>query len=272
MAEPDATEIDNGIDSADMAGGPPTRTLEKGLQLLSFFDAEHPEWTLKGLRERAGLPKATARRLVKTLEHARWVVHDPVTGKYRLGPSALRAYYLATSDSELVRVAHPFLVQLEEETTETAILSVWSYDGPVILDTVPTSRPFKPYTAVGMPLPGISSADAAALIAYMPEETWDALLATPIERRTPKTETDPQKLKARWREIRETGIAYDWEEWNDGAPAVAAPVFDQGGSLRAALTVVAPIERCSPAEMERYAAAVRKTAADLSRALGHRGS
>ena len=267
MAEPDATEIDNGADAAD---GPPTRTLEKGLLLLSLFDAEHREWTLKDLRERAGLPKATARRLVKTLEHAKWVTQDPVTGKYHLGASALRAYYLATSDSELVRVAHPFLEQLEQETTETALLSVWSIDAPVILDTVPTSRPFKPYTAVGMPLPGISSADAAALIAYMPEETWDALLATPIEKRTPKTETDPQKLKERWREIRETGIAYDWEEWNDGAPAVAAPVFDQGGGLRAALTVVAPIERCSPEEMERYAAAVRRTAAELSKALGHR--
>jgi IclR family transcriptional regulator, KDG regulon repressor len=268
MKDLDSAEIDNGADAAE---GPPTRTLEKGLQLLSFFDAEHREWTLKDLRDKAGLPKATARRLVKTLEHARWVAQDPVTGKYRLGPSALRAYYLATSDTELVRVAHPFLVELEEETTETAIISVWSYDGPVILDTVPTSRPFKPYTAVGMPLPGISSADAAALIAFMPEETWDALLATPVEPRTPKTVTDPEKIKAHWRRTRELGIAYDWEEWNEGAPAVAAPVFDQGGELRAALTVVAPIERCSPDEMERYAAAVKKTAADLSKALGHRG-
>jgi IclR family KDG regulon transcriptional repressor len=266
MAQPDAIEIDSGAEAAD---GPPTRTLEKGLLLLSFFDAEHREWNLKDLRQKAGLPKATARRLVKTLEHARWVAQDPVTGRYRLGDSALRAYYLATSDSELVRVAHPFLVQLEEETTETAILSVWSHDGPVILDTVPTSRPFKPYTAVGMPLPGISSADAAVLIAYMPEETWNTLLATPVERRTPKTVTDPETLKERWRRIRQAGVAYDWEEWNDGAPAVAAPVFDQGGGLRAALTVVAPIERCSQEEMERYAQAVRRTASDLSKALGH---
>ncbi len=41
----------------------PTRTLEKGLFLLGLFDVDNPEWSLKELRERAGLPKATTRRL-----------------------------------------------------------------------------------------------------------------------------------------------------------------------------------------------------------------
>ena len=272
MESHEANEIENGVDRTGVGVGSaaPTRTLEKGLFLLGLFDADHPEWTLKELRERAGLPKATTRRLIKTLELSKWVALDPVSGRYHLGSSALKAYYLATSDTELVRIAHPFLVQLEEETAETTILAVWSSQGPVIIDTVPTPRPFKIYTAVGMPLPGISSADAMALIAFSPEKTWDELLAKPIEKRTPKTVTDPSVLRDRLRTIRQEGVACDWEEWNDGAPAVSAPVFDQGGELRAAITVVAPIERCSPEEMQRYAAAVKKSAAALSAALGHR--
>jgi DNA-binding IclR family transcriptional regulator len=268
VEEPEDTEIENGIEAAN---GPPTRTLEKGLFLLGLFDVGHPEWTLRELRERAGVPKATTRRLMKTLEFAGWVALDPVSGKYHLGPSALRAFYLATSDTELVRTAHPFLVALEEETTETAILSVWSVEGPVILDSVPTSRLFKPYTAVGMPLPGISSADAQVLVAFGPEEAWDDLLAKPIEKRTEKTVTNPDVLRERWRTVRREGIAYDWGEWNIGAPAAAAPVFDQGGQLRAAITVVPPVERCSPEQMEQYAASVRRAAAAVSEALEYRG-
>lgn len=271
MEEQEPGEVEAASEVAEPTNAAPTRTLEKGLFLLSLFDVNHPEWSLKELRECAGLPKATTRRLMKTLEYSKWVAVDPVTGKYHLGPSARRAYYLATSDSELVRVAHPFLVDLQEETTETSILSVWSTQGAVIIDTVPTSRPFKIYTAVGMPLPGVSSADAQVLIAFMPETSWDAILASPVERRTPKTVTDPETLKERWRRIRHEGVAYDWEEWNIGAPAVAAPVFDQRGELRAALTVVMPIERCSPEEMEGYAAVVKRKAAELSAALGHRG-
>lgn len=273
MEEQERSEVQAMHEAAEPASAAPTRTLEKGLFLLSLFDVNHPEWTLKELREYAGLPKATTRRLIKTLEHSKWVAHDPVTGKYHLGPSARRAYYLATSDSELVRVAHPFLVELQEETTETSILSVWSTQGAIIIDTVPTSRPFKIYTAVGMPLPGVSSADAQVLIAFMPEASWDVILATPVEQRTPKTVTDAETLKERWRRIRREGVAYDWEEWNMGAPAVAAPVFDQRGELRAAMTVAMPIERCSrPEEMEGYAAIVKRKAAELSAALGYRGS
>ena len=73
-------ENHNGVAKKPVKASPgaPTRTLEKGLFLLSLFDAEHPEWSLRELRERANLPKATARRLVKTLEAASWVAYGLV--------------------------------------------------------------------------------------------------------------------------------------------------------------------------------------------------
>lgn len=175
-------------------------------------------------------------------------------------------------DSRQVSVGLGLVVGLEKETTETAILSVSSTEGPIIVDSVPTSRMFKPYTAVGMLLPGVSSADAQVLIAFAPEETWDAWLAAPVQPRTENTITDPDRLRERWRTIRREGIAYDWGEWNAEAPAVGAPVFDQSGQVRAAITVVPAIERCSQEQMQGYAAAVKRTASELSTALGYRGN
>lgn len=249
----------------------PSRTLEKGLFLLGLFDAEHPSWSLRELRDAAGLPKATTRRLMKTLEASDWVFYDEVTGRYHLGSRVLRAVYLAMSHSELVRAAHPYVLRLVEETTESASLSVWADQGALILDTVPTHRPFKPFTFVGMLLPGSASADAQALIAFGSEQVQARVLATPQEKRTEKTITDPEALRVRWREIREQGVAYDWEEWRVGAPAVAAPVFGHGGELRATLSVVPPIERCSPTQMIEYGQAVKRAAADLSAELGFAG-
>ena len=251
-----------------VSGAAPTRTLEKGLFILSLFDAEHPEWSLRELRERADLPKATVRRLVKTLEAAKWVAYDPDSRTYHLGSSALRALYLATSHSELVRIVHPFLVKLAVETNESAIFSVWTDHGALILDSAPSSRPFKPLTYSGMLLPGVASADAQVLIAFGPEEAWDGLLAGPLERRTERTVTDPEVLRERWRTVRREGVAYDWGEWNLGAPAVSAPVLDGNGQLRGAITVVPPIERCSEEEMLEYGSAVKRTAAAVSKKLG----
>jgi DNA-binding IclR family transcriptional regulator len=257
---------------AEIPRGAPTRTLEKGLFLLGLFDVGHPEWSLKELRERAGLPKATTRRLMKTLEAANWVAYDRESGKYYLGSSALRALYLAMSHSELVRTAHPFLVRLTEETTESSSLCVWADQGALIIDTVPTARAFKPFTFPGMLLQGSASADAQILIAFGPKHTEEMVLATPQHPVTKHTVVDPAVLRKRFAQIRIEGVAFDWGEWNETAPAVAAPVFDQNGHLRASLSVVAPPERCSQEQMRSYAVAVMKAAADLSAALGYGGS
>ncbi len=61
-------------------------------------------------------------------------------------------------------------------------------------------------------------------------------------------------------------MAFDWGEWNLGAPAVSAPVFDGGGQLRGAV-IVPPIERCTEEQMLEYAAAVKKTAAAITKKL-----
>jgi DNA-binding IclR family transcriptional regulator len=264
--------LDDAEPAAEASNGAPTRTLEKGLVLLGLFDVDNPEWTLRQLRERTGFTKATTRRLMKTLEASNWVEWDPDTGKYHLGSRVLRALFLATSYSELARMAHPFLQKLAEETTESSSLCVWVDEGALIIDTVVTSRLFTPRTFAGMLMPGLASADAQILVAFGPEEQWNRLLAAPIERRTSKTVVDPDLLREKWREVRRAGIAFDYGEWKEEAPAVAAPVFDRTGRLRASLSVVAPIERGSKAEMERHAAVVENIAAELSKELGFEGS
>lgn len=250
--------------------GAPTRTLEKGLFLLGLFDADHPEWTLRELRERTGLPKATTRRLMKTLEAAHWVAYDADAGKYHLGSSALRASYLAMSHTELVRLAHPLLVRLTQETTESTSLTVWADTGALIIDTVSTARPFRPVTYPGMLLNGTASADARVLLAFSPAHVQDAALAGTQERRTRFTETDPDAIRDKLRAVREQGVAFDWGEWNEDAPAVAAPVFDRNGQVRASISVVAPPERCSEEQMQGYAKAAKQAAQELSALLGHR--
>jgi DNA-binding IclR family transcriptional regulator len=264
MDPSDKTEAE----SAGIPRSAPTRTLEKGLFLLGLFDADHPEWTLKELRERAGLAKATTRRLMKTLEASNWVAYDGDSGMYHLGSSALRAAYLVTSHAQLVRIAHPHLMRLAAETTESCRLTVWTDNGAMIVDNVPTARLFKYRIYDGMLLDGLASANAKALVAFGPEEAWDVLLATPIEPRTPHTVTDPERVREQWRAIRQAGVAFDWGEWNVEAPAVAAPVFDRDGHVRASISVVVPVERASEDAMQKIAQAVKKTAAEVSERLG----
>lgn len=245
----------------------PIGTLERGLLLLETFDADNPEMSLNELRERTGLPKATIQRLMKTLEARRWVAYESSTRKYHLGASVLRISYLAASRSELVRVAHPFLVRLAEETRETASLCVWTDLGPLMLDTVLTPRHFKPATNIGMIL-GMSTADGQVLIAFGPEEAWDTFLATPIPRHTELTLTDPVKVRERWQTVREQGVAFDKGEWNLEIPAVAVPVFDCYGQLRGSMAIAPPVERAGDEVLHRYAELLKAAATEIAKKLG----
>ena len=245
-------------------------TVRKALLILSLFDVDHPEWSFTEICQATSLPKATAFRLLKTLEATKYLACDPRTGRYHLGSSMLKAAYLTLSHSSLVRIANPHMQRLAEETTETVNLAVPTDQGAMIVDTVLTSRPFKPHNPPGSLMPGLSTVHSRIFLAFKSESEWETALSQPLERRTEFTITDPQRLRHELVKIRREGIAYGLQEWSVGMCAVGAPIFDSNGTVRACLAVVAPSERFGPTEMLEYGAAVKETATTISQELGHR--
>jgi DNA-binding IclR family transcriptional regulator len=246
----------------------PSRTLEKGLQVLSLFDVNRPEWTLKDIRETAGLPKATGFRLVKTLENLKYLAQDPKTGVYRLGSTMMKAAYLTQTHSALVGAAESYIQALADATTETVDLSVPIDQGAMIVHTVYTSRPFRPYNPPGMTMAGLNNVHCKIFVAFGPETLWGKAIAGSVPR-TPLSVTDPDSLAGQLAQVRLQGVAFGLEEHKLGMCAVGAPVFDPTGDVRAALAVVVPVERFGQAERRSYAAAVIEGAAGLSRELGY---
>lgn len=248
--------------------GSPSRTLEKGLQILSLFDVSRPEWTFKGIREAAGLPKATGFRLVKTLENLKYLAQDPTTGVYRLGPEMMKAAYLTRTNESLICTALPHLQALAEATTETVDISVPIDRGAMIVHTLYTDRPFRPYNLPGMAMAGLNNVHCKLLVAFGPDSHWDEAARDNVAR-TPRSVTDPALLLEELAEARSAGIAFGLEEYKLGMCAVGAPVFDSASAIRACVAVVVPVERFGATEREAYAAAVRSAAAGLSLELGH---
>ena len=246
-------------------------TLKKGLSILSMFDSDHPEWTFTDIWKGAGLSRPTAFRLVKTLEEAKFLSFDASKGTYHLGVSILKGSYLMLSPSELARTARPHLDRLTEITTETSILTVEADHVAIIAARVLTPRPFKPDNPVGLPMSGLANVHTRIFLAYRPESEWQAALSAPVEQRTPHTRVDPEELAAELVEIRRDGVAIGMQEWNLGMCAVAAPVFDAGGQVRASLAIVAPSERFGPAQRASHVTDVVEAARLVSAALGSHG-
>jgi IclR family KDG regulon transcriptional repressor len=245
------------------------RALAKGLAILALFDAENREWTLDEIAERAGLPRMTAYRMIRTMESAWFLVRDPVTNRYHLGPALLASTYLSEGYAELAAIVRPYLQGLAEATGEAATLAIEVDGVSVSVDMVDTPRPFRREVAVGRIIGDTASANGKIFAAFKSPAERETIIAQTHEQLTANTITDPQVLARELELAASEGVAFDIEERNIGTCAVAAPVRDQLGKVVAALSVIAPTGRFGPAEKKSHAEAVKASAVALSGFLGY---
>jgi DNA-binding IclR family transcriptional regulator len=244
------------------------RALARGLAILRLFDVDRREWTIDEMAQQTGLIRMTAYRMARTLESMAFLVRDPTTNRYHLGPATLAMCYVADNHSAFVAGARPFLEALVCETGESVTLAIEVDGFPVCVDIINTTRPFKRQTAPGRILGDIATVHGKIFAAFKPAEERAALLAEPIPRRTPHTITDPGELSAELDRIVEEGVAYDVEGLYLGTCAVGAPVRDQLGAVTAAISVVMPTGRFGLEERQLCAEAVKAAAASFSAYLG----
>jgi IclR family KDG regulon transcriptional repressor len=245
------------------------RSLSRGLQVLSLFDSEHQEWTLDEVTKHTGFTRMTVWRMLRTLEAANYVVRDPITSLYHLGPAMLVSMYLTWGFAALMRAARPYLEALSRETEEPVTLAVEIDGAAVSVDSVDSSRFFRREMALGRIIGDTANAHGKVFAAFKSPAERELIIARPHPQMTVNTITDPTALRYELERVFDEGVAVDIEERNIGTCAVAAPVFDQVGCVVATLGVLVPTGRFGPEERQKCAQAVRASAASLSAFLGY---
>jgi DNA-binding IclR family transcriptional regulator len=96
------------------------------------------------------------------------------------------------------------------------------------------------------------------------------LLREGFRPRTPKTETEPDVLRARLAEVRALGYAREDEQSELGMRSIAAPVRDSSGLVVGAVGMAGPLQRLSNETLARYAPLVVETANVISIRLGYK--
>ena len=215
----------------------------KALELLSTFSFHERRLSLSELAARTGIPRATAFRLLSTLEAARFVTK--AGGEYQLGLKCFMLGNVVAADLDLREIARPHLVALRDvtrETTQIAILDHWQV---VYLERVPSPQPVGIMRArTGAILPAYCTALGKTLLAYEPREVVAAWAATQtFAALTPHTITSARRLLKELRATRERGYGIDEQERELGVRCVAAPVRNHEGRIVAAISVAGPTER-----------------------------
>jgi IclR family transcriptional regulator, acetate operon repressor len=259
--EPDATEPN---------GDSLVQSVQRALSLLRLFDSAHPEWSAAELARRSGLRRTTAFRLIKTLAAEDVLALNPINGRYFLGPAVFQFAYVWVADASLARIAAPHLERLAEATDESVGLTVWNGEGPLCVAHSPSPRPFRFLMYVGQTFTDIANAHSKVLLAFGPEERRERVLRKSLPALTAFTITDIDRYRDELKRIAAEGVAYDVQGQQRGVCALAVPVYDFSGEVRASLSVVVSEVRYGPAEARRYSQALKQVAAALSYELGYR--
>ncbi len=248
-----------------MAGGtgrPGASVASRVLALLGAFDADHRSITLTGLARRAGLPLATAHRLVGELVEWGALVRR-ASGEYVVGRRIWDLGLLSPVQSGLRQAASPFLHDLYGATLATVHLAVRDGTSVLYVDRLAGHVSVPVVSQTGSRLPMHATGVGKVLLAHAPEDvrTW---VFTHLTRVTAYTITQPGRLRAELRRVHRDGYAQTSEEMSLGACSVAVPIRAPDGPVVAALGLVVPsLGRDRP----RLVAALRVAAQGIGRSI-----
>ncbi len=220
---------------------PINQSVERAARLLGLFSIDEPALSLAEITARLGTSKATTHRYATALRRAGLLRYS--NGLFTLGPRVVELAASALAGLRVVEVAGPFLARLVSETNETAVLSVWDGDAPVVVridDNVDRLVRIRVPTGARLPL---DSAQGKVFCAYL-HESADGELAR----------------------IRAEGIAFNTRVV-EGIAALAAPVF-QGEEIVATIAVVGTAASITNDLASPLARRLRGVAEALSAELG----
>ena len=246
-------------------GAAATGGLDRAAAILGAFDATHRELTLAALVTRSGLPRSTAHRTAERMIRLGWL--DKPKDRYRIGNRLFEIASLAPIRLQLREAVLPFLQDLHSATKVTVQLGVLDGAQILVVEKITGHRPMPMLSQVGGIIPAHCSALGRAILAYSDPATIDAVLGAGLERRTPRTLTDPVAILRELTAIPPRGWAIEREEGNIGVSCVAAPIFGPLGEVAAALSVTGPSGMIRP---QAIGPAVRLAAAAASRAYSSR--
>ncbi|MEB4615377.1 IclR family transcriptional regulator [Leucobacter sp. M11] len=222
---------------------------------------------LSELARRLEASKATVFRALTTLETLSWVVQGEGGGlgtDWSLTPHAYSVAVRGGAMRSLRDAALGPMSALQLKSTETVHLAVPDGDALVLAERIDTSHALRAFLALGSRVPLHASATGLAFLSASTDRVVERYLGGALERVSPRTITDPERLWDEIRIIRGRGFAINEEGMSEGITSVGAPIVNQSGVPMACVSISGPSSRVTPDRFVTAGEAVRATAKEIA--------
>lgn len=204
----------------------PTNSLQRVLAVLEVFSEARLEWMPEDLMKELGYSRPTLYRYLKILKEAGFLMSTRNAG-VTLGPKVVELDYLTRKSDALVLHGMPYLRDLTEQYSCTAMLLRWY--GSKILCVASQSSAKNPISSYprGRPMPLGRGAIARSIMAFLPKRQLLPL----IERNLDDLKSvglggSSEDVQKSLKKVRKAGFSVAYGEVTPGTVGIAAPVFD----------------------------------------------
>jgi IclR family transcriptional regulator, pca regulon regulatory protein len=277
LASAHEATIESGADAiTPQAATPPVdgqtvRSFARGLEVIAAFGAHAPVMTVAQVARATGLNRATARRLLHTLESLGYARRED--DLFSLTPRVLELGYAFIGSFGVSSLALPFLEQLSGEVHEAVSVGVLDDTDVVYIARVPGKRVMTISIGLGTRFPAYRTSLGRVLLSELdPDDLADRWERSERADPTPRTVTDLAGLEQAVEQVRQQGYALVDQELEVGVRSIAAPLLDARGRVIAAMNVSTHVTRTNKTELtQQVVPALLRTAGELNRVLATRG-
>ena len=217
------------------------KTVIHVFEILDAINASESPLGVSELTRDTGLPKTTVFRLLSTLEYLGIVNADSIQ-RYQMGPKIIEYAKSADHQNSIVKIAKPYMQKYAEEYHENINIGIL-YENQVLYLHSEEGEKFNLQVNLFPVAPLYCSSMGKIFMSEFSEEELQRYLdKTDLHKRTINTLVDPSKLKREIKEIANTGMSYDKEEYEYGLTCIAVPLY-QDGEVVAAASVSGPTSR-----------------------------
>jgi len=218
--------------------------LQRGLAMLEYLAGLPDGATLSELGTQLEISIASVFRLAGGLEELGYIRRDERTKRYAVTQKLLLLGQPHSGRRSLTECSLDSMRRILAATGETTQLCCLAESDCVILEQLPSLHPFKYIVDLGSRVPIHCCAPGKAILAFLPDDALDAVLAQlKFERHTDRTILSRKALLVELERVRASGYAVDRGEHFDGIHCVAAPLLDRHGQTVAAITIAGPATR-----------------------------
>lgn len=249
------------------------QSVQKAFMILDLFITEK-ELSLQEITEKTKMPKPTAYRILTTLEScgALYKVKEtPHDSRYGLGLKLLELGHLVQERFEIREIALPFMEQLAKDLNEVVHLVIKHQNEATYIEKVDSNRVLSLQTKVGRTVPLYIGSGPKMLLAFLPEDERNELLAKADLKTLTNKQIEKKALLDELEEIRKNYYSVSVAEQDADTTGVSFPIFNFDHEIVACIAVSGLSKRFVGKRLEEMIEKGKAVALQISRKLGYKG-